>query len=648
MGPDGQVGAVEPGSAADSVQVFVWDALTGKNLLKFNAVDGFVPSPEPGFNSYGFRRSFAVAPDGLTLFTESQDDRLAAYDLVSGKKRFGIDAFITEKGVFKYPVAEMAITDDGRMLLALKHGEVAAFDPKTGSEIWRRRAGEQAGYFTLAIDPDGKRFAIGCGDGRILTCETATGAILKGPSDSSKAVATVAVAKDGRTAYTAGFSGDVLKWDISTGKEISRTHLDLPVPKSNFRTANFSPDLRTFFGTVSLRKDLNACLFDTATGKVNARLELEAYKGSHAAMPPVAWLPDGGIIATDGTDQAFRFDREGRKKQTFLAEGNRETMAVAISPDARILVLAGAPTVPPPQPIPGAQVAIPQMRPTGGWISLFEIASGKPLGTHQWPGEFSRACFTPDGRNVILGSYVFGNGRGGVPGTPKANALVLFDLSTGQLHTPFECPDHVDLQRRIDGVAIAPNGYQLAVLEFGDGSIMDSITLYELASGAIRKRFHGHRNMINDLAFTPDGLKLITVSEDVTGLVWDTAPPKPSGPGGKSDKERQKQWETLLSLNGRLAYRAMGELAADPSGTLAFLKAKLRAMPSVIDAELEKHEQPAKITGKRLRERRAVELLEIIGTPEARALLKGFAESGDSALARDAVAAVKRMVENNR
>ena len=332
---------MEPGTPADSVEVFVWDALTGKNLLKFNAADGFVPSPEPGFNSYGFRRSFAVAPDGLTLFTESQDDRLAAYDLVSGKKRFGIDAFITEKGVFKYPIAEMAITDDGRMLLALKHGEVAAFDPKTGSEIWRRRAGEQAGYFTLAIDPDGKRFAIGCGDGRILTCETATGAILKGHSDSSKAVATVAIAKDGRIAYTAGYSGDLLKWDISTGREIGRSHLDLPTSNSNFGTAKFSPDLGAFFSAANLRKELNARLFDTATGKVNARLELEAYKGSYVVMPPIAWLPDGSIIATDGTDQAFRFDRDGRKKQTFLAEGNRETRAVAISPDARILVLAG-------------------------------------------------------------------------------------------------------------------------------------------------------------------------------------------------------------------------------------------------------------------------------------------------------------------
>ena len=288
------------------------------------------------------------------------------------------------------------------------------------------------------------------------------------------------------------------------------------------------------------------------------------------------------------------------------------------------------------------------MRPTGGWISLFEIASGKPLGTHEWPGGFSRACFTPDGRSVILGSYVYGSGRNAVASTPKANALVLFDLSTGQLHTPFECPDHVDLQRRIDGVAIASNGYQLGVLEFGDGSIMDSITLYELASGAIRKQFHGHRNMINDLAFTPDGLKLVTVSEDVTGLVWDTAPPKPSGPGANSNKERQKQWENLLSLNGQLAYRAMGELAADPSGTLAFLKANLKPIPSVMDAEMEKHNQPAKITGMRLRERRAVELLEYIGTVEARSYLKELAKSGDSALARDARVAVKWMAENNR
>jgi hypothetical protein len=112
----------------------------------------------------------------------------------------------------------------------------------------------------------------------------------------------------------------------------------------------------------------------------------------------------------------------------------------------------------------------------------------------------------------------------------------LFDPLTGQASYPFECPNPVETMRHIDGLTMSPNGYQLAVIEFGDSAICDSITVYETASGAIRKQLLGHRNVINDIApqapvrtfplesFFPDLLKIL-IDSPHRSLGWHKSCP---------------------------------------------------------------------------------------------------------------------------
>src|SRR5205823_8866194 len=107
-------------------------------------------------------------------------------------------------------------------------------------------------------------------------------------------------------------------------------------------------------------------------------------------------------------------------------------------------------------------------------------------------------------------------------------------------------------------------------------------------SGAIRRRLRGHREAIGQVAFTPDGARLVSVSWDGTGLVWDVAPPRPAGPAALSDAERLKRWATLLTADAEAAHRAMGELAADPTGTVACLKAHLKPTAAPTEADLER------------------------------------------------------------
>src|SRR5262249_2181817 len=153
---------------------------------------------------------------------------------------------------------------------------------------------------------------------------------------------------------------------------------------------------------------------------------------------------------------------------------------------------------------------------------VFDVQTGKPGPVWECATQFDQAAFTPDGAAVVL--------TGSAPRTDLAAAVALFDVTLGDGTTPFELPAGAAEYRGTGALAIAPTGYQVAVAEWDH-----TITVYEMASGVIRRRLRGHRNAVEHLAFTPDGLRLVSVSHDLTGLVWNTGLPMPPAPVVRSE-----------------------------------------------------------------------------------------------------------------
>jgi WD40 repeat protein len=583
------------------------------------------------------------------------------------------------------PIHELAVTPDGRTLIAVQFGTaIAGFDARTGQELWRCRDINVYSVQSLAVFPDSERFVIGHNDGSLLVCDAATGKVLNDQPGHRGVVWAAGLTDGDRTGVTTAMDGTIRRWDLLSGQEIGRTAID---QLDLFQALGVAPDGRTVLGRGRIGRAWIMGLINATTGKLITRLPLNSNPVSDRYRP-FAWLADGSLIVSDGAGKATRFDRDGRELQTFRADG-REVNALAVSPDEQTLVLAGASSRP-------ARGAIPLR----GWIGVFDLQSGKLKGLSEYPNPFVNAAYAPDGEAVVLTVSV--SARSGPAEQLPSDldltaAVVLFDPAHGKIYTPFAAPftsgERQDHGRSTSTLALAPTGYQFAVAE-RDGSEY-VITLYETASGAIRRQLRGHRNLIEQLAFTRDGSKLVSVSRDLTGLVWDVAPPRPLAPVALSEADRRLRWDALTSSNGETVYRAMGELIADPAGTVAFLKANLRSAPAPSDMAVDKlierldastftereaafrelnnlgtpavprarerlprvilevrqrlekflqeHDRGGRLTGVRLRERRAVELLEAIRSAVAEDVLKSFAKSGNTPLTRDAAAAAKRL-----
>jgi hypothetical protein len=227
------------------------------------------------------------------------------------------------------------------------------------------------------------------------------------------------------------------------------------------------------------------------------------------------------------------------------------------------------------------------------------------------------------------------------------------------------------------------------------------IHLREVATGQERCRLAGHLpREVPALALSRDGRMLVSGGYDSQALVWDLTGRMPEGRWQTArlrHEQQQAAWKALAATDAKAAYAALWQLASDPEGTTTLLAERLRpiARPEVghvarliaaldatefeerqrasneleslgevaanelrqtltrkpslevrrrVEALLDVLDRPP--TGERLRTLRALEVLERIGTPEARQLLKKLATGVPEARAtQDAEASLRRLKE---
>jgi WD domain, G-beta repeat len=230
-------------------------------------------------------------------------------------------------------------------------------------------------------------------------------------------------------------------------------------------------------------------------------------------------------------------------------------------------------------------------------------------------------------------------------------------------------------------LALSPDGHWLA-LAGGDGAVR----LQDILTGKELAVFKGHKGAVNAVAFAPDGKTLASASADMTALIWDITKIDGPAPPAKAPQpgNLKAQWQMLADKDAAKAFAALADFAAAPKDAAAFLKEKIKPeqpldgkrvealirqmgkgqfqlrdqatrellnlgepiLPALdnalatnppLETKRRLDDLRSKLTdmvleGERLRVDRALEVLERIGTPEARAVLQALADGAPGAL----------------
>lgn len=127
-------------------------------------------------------------------------------------------------------------------------------------------------------------------------------------------------------------------------------------------------------------------------------------------------------------------------------------------------------------------------------VIIWEVESGKILNTllgHK--ASVNSLAFSPDGERLITAS--------------NDQTIKIWRVDSGQLL------DSVDFDSVINYVVFSPNGNHFAVASYG-------AKVFDINTKQLIFSLDGHNGSINTIAYSPDGKKILTASQDATAKIW--------------------------------------------------------------------------------------------------------------------------------
>jgi WD40 repeat protein len=583
----------------------IWDAATGKQLRVFRDTE-----------VRGTVDSLALAPDGRTLAVRCED-KLRLWDVTTGKVLRTLPCPRNSDGT----ICKLCFSPNGKLLAEGIGNTIGLWDVASGRLLNLSADESTSGIKSVALSSDGRLLAAGDGDGYLSFWDFRNRRLIRCFRGCDTEVNQVAFSPDGK--MLAGISRDdhPRVWDAANGRQ--RYQIPIGRPKTSHPTMlAFTPDGKllayAYFSISNKRHVLQRSirLLDAATGAERQNLTIgEVLRGYSIDL---GFSPDGRhLIGKTGEGEIYGWRREGDR---FVAKG-----LLAREPDHDSVAFTGR-----------------------GFLTV-DTNSGKPPSFHD---------------------YETGQPKHNISGFPRLGGILAFSRDGRYLAA--------GANFSLGGDRMEPRDTTLRVCEMSSGQ---EVLRWRLPQDTA----------CNELAFAPDGRTLVAAMTDTTILFWDLVPA-----GKEAAKDMQAAWADLAANDAAKAYRALCRLLAAPADAVALLRSRLKPVENVdekrlarwiaeLDAgefavrekateelrKLDKLAEPAlrqalasrptlemrrRLQGllddvsswrpppEILRQLRAIEVLERLGTPEALALLQTLAGGAAGArLTRKARAAVRRL-----
>jgi RNA polymerase sigma factor (sigma-70 family) len=661
-------GSVREGDGWTGV-VEVWQPDTGKRTVQLKG-------RARGSPAFGF------SPDGSLLAWPAEDGTLRLTDARTGKEV----RTLGKPEQTRY-LAALAFAPDGKRLATRGYDRsVRLWDVASGREV-RQVHPAETGLLTgnrslfgtagaalsgsVAFSHDGKLLAAGSPRGVVHFWDGVSGRELL-PGHKCP-VAGAVFARDGKVLYSLGEEGTVRQWDVSGGRQ--QKCVTLP---SEARHLVLAPDGRSAAFATATKK---LTVWDVAAGEARTRVddvETKARGVCPALQPRLALTlsPDGRLLVRLGPDGTVVVWDVASGRQRWLFDDARTAGEPAVPEALQHLVFAADgrrfAAVPAGARAGGSRDGLPPAT-----VFLWDPGSGRLVRRLDGLSPMSApVALSPDGRTLATAG--------------EDGAVVVWEIATGK--------ERVRLRTGVDGplTALVYSPDSALLVGAGPGR---TLWCWDTLSGDRLGQRRGDQAEVTVLAFAPDGSKLISGGRDGTLLVWDAASfrqeKRPAVTPLAADEERQC-WDDLAGVDAGRAARALARLRTVPARAVTLVGQHVRpaatpaaaklegwikdldsgdfnvrrqaaaelaklgdlaepALKKALDAgpsaEVKKRveelldklqaEEPAP-SGERLRELRAVELLERLADPDADKLLRALSEGAAGArLTREARAALE-------
>ena len=440
--------------------------------------------------------SLEFSPDGDTFVTASADNTACVWNVKDGTRLFcaassgsvndavfspGGEIVVTgdSEGVvqildagngkvknefnFGVPVWDVNISPDGQLLAAARDdGKITVIDLETPKDTYDLQT--PGSLFVSTFSPDGAWIAAGSSSGSVTIWNLIDGRIVAGPVHKGEVFA-IEFSPNSNMLVTGGADSAAFVTQTSTGKEFF--HI---LNEDWVEDIAFSPD-GSWFVTVS--DDRRIRVWDTASGNERIRMLQDSF------VQEVKVSSNGQWIATTGPDKTIRVWNAATGAEIFQIPLTSGGSVLAFSADGKYLVS-------------GDQ---------GGEIDIWDIASmSAPASYVQFQG------FTENVQFSASGDWLAASDE---------NRIWLLD--EGRYSTLTARPQGkptLELTGHVKNLLIGPDSKWIGI-----STDAGEVVLYDVEKRT--SKTISQSNFEQQIAFSPDGLQLITGDSDGRVQAWD-------------------------------------------------------------------------------------------------------------------------------